>query len=48
MDSPIFVLNSIYDDLILALIVTLDCLPPDCDDEGMKIFDDYGEVRHMR
>ena len=45
IQSPIFVLNSIYDELILELLVGLDCLPPmDCSQEQTKTFQNYRTV----
>ena len=47
IESPIFVLNSLYDTAQLDGILMLDCLPPDCDDQQMKFFDNFRDVSHV-
>ena len=45
LKTPIYIINSIYDELILDLIVGLKCLPPsDCSEEDTKIFENYRTV----
>jgi hypothetical protein len=43
--NPIFVLNSLYDIIQLHCNYQLDCLPPKCNDEQMKLFDAFQSVR---
>lgn len=45
IQSPIFVVNSIYDDIILEQVVGLKCLPPsDCSEEQQEVFENYRTV----
>ena len=43
--NRIFVLNSLYDIIQLHCNYQLDCLPPKCNDEQMKLFDAFQSVR---
>ena len=41
---PIFVLNSLYDTAQLSGILGLKCLPPNCDADQMKYFENFRNV----
>ena len=41
---PLFILNSLYDTAQLNGILGLKCLPPNCDAEQMKFFDNFRTV----
>jgi len=45
IETPIFVLNSVYDTAQLAGILQLGCLPPNCSQEMMEFFDNFRVVR---
>jgi hypothetical protein len=45
VQTQIYIINSIYDETVLDLIVGLKCLPPsDCSEEDTKIFVNYRTV----
>ena len=42
--TPTFVYNAIYDELTVTTFYALDCVPPDCDEEQLKLFENFGKV----
>lgn len=44
INTGMFVANSLYDTAQLAGIVGLGCLPPNCSDDKMEIFYNFGKV----
>ena len=46
IETPIFIINSLYDTAQITGILGLDCLPYNCDAEQMKLFDNFRNVTH--